>query len=114
MKTAELTGVQLDYWVAKAAGMLFVHDRTDGGVTAQENVGGHVYNYRFAPSTDWSQGGLIIKREWRPITAWLIEKLGPNWRDGIDGFDAEILRWFMRGFVGSKFGDEVPDEKGNQ
>jgi hypothetical protein len=49
MKTAELTGALLDYWVARALGM--THEQADFVVPA------HSY------STNWSHGGPIIERE---------------------------------------------------
>jgi Protein of unknown function (DUF2591) len=59
MKTCELTGIALDWAVAKAEGVDF---RQNGwkpvNVFLGARVGGH---HRY--STDWAQGGPIIERE---------------------------------------------------
>lgn len=61
----------------------------------------------FRPDVNWEQGGPLVDTHWRAITAWLIETLGPNWRDNIDGRRGDILVWFMRGLVGSVCGTHV-------
>jgi|SRR6185437_2080899 len=107
MRTAELTGAELDMWVARAAGgngkivmRVFYIDKVC--------VGSMIYS----PSTDWSQGGVIQERE----------KIGVIWSDnqgcwvsgvngrGYSGGDTP-LQAAMRCFVASKYGDEVPDEE---
>jgi hypothetical protein len=70
MKTAELTGAQLDYWVAKAEG--WRQERFGDGPddwewrsapTAEEPDGLLMADGNFVPSTDWGMGGPIIERE---------------------------------------------------
>lgn len=57
MNPAELTGAQLDYWVAKAEG--FMRPRIEGDACVVDLPDGHP----FAPSFDWNIGGPIIERE---------------------------------------------------
>ena len=105
MKTSELTGAALDWAVAKCDqewsdddALLWVQDD----------------EYRYAPSTDWAQGGPIIERE----------KIATD-PDADDGQWAASTRdapcyWVgptpliaaMRCYVASKLGDEVdvPEE----
>lgn len=104
IKTNELTGVALDWAVAKCDGLL-----DQWGVCAP--VG-------FRPSTDWAQGGPIIERE--NISVGYQGHLGvpPDslWyatdRGDACGFGRTPLIAAMRCFVASKLGDtaEVPDE----
>lgn len=102
MDVSELTGLELDRWVANAKGEAF----------------GACY------STDWSHGGPIIERE--QIATWPAGNEG--WRalhpKNLDGaylyggvidagsFDGTggptPLIAAMRAYVASKFGDEVP------
>lgn len=117
MKTSELTGAQLDYWVAKAMGLPLRADVWHGdGVFVGHGSGGLA---SFAPSTDWTQGGPIIEREQISIgygdqggrerggwTAFVHEV------DGLE-FDFESpLVAAMRAFVASKFGENLPDDAG--
>lgn len=50
VKVADLTGAQLDYWVAKAEGF-----------TLQGYLVNNAHPWR--PATDWAQGGPVIERE---------------------------------------------------
>lgn len=96
MRTAELSGATLDYWVAKAEGMATVPDG-------------------WAPSTNWAQGGPILERE---------NILVGKWRDRgfaacveefttcaveVDAFGATYLEAGMRCRVKTAFGLNVPD-----
>jgi hypothetical protein len=99
MKTADLTGAVLDYWVARA-------DGTDPTVDSQMT---------FAPSTTWAHGGPIIERE----------KIMVVWNDGgwiagvtafVDGPKGHVSKGptaliaAMRAYVASKFGDDVSED----
>ncbi|MGO3714156.1 phage protein NinX family protein [Alcaligenes aquatilis] len=125
-KVSELTGAELDYWVAKAERM----DRENGFGLAWVGVGNpdkpgkprcyvthRVWNGAkvWAPSRNWSKGGPIIDRE----------KIGvkPNvstykWGARIDsdrhpfapryGYGDTPLIAAMRAYVSSKYGETVP------
>jgi hypothetical protein len=112
VKTAELTGVALDWVVAKTF-------KPGSYWESQEFL-----DY-FHPSTDWSQGGPIIEREHLTLRA-LWENGKPRqiglleaWRCDLDFKDGvmtlgKILEYgetpliaAMRCYVASKLGDEV-------
>lgn len=112
MKTSELTGALLDYWVARAEGIahkdIFWREHGDFWTW------GHDYGY--APSTDWAQGGPIIERA-RITIAW--QPMKGEWMAGMTSATMLEFRWCgqaeapmvaaMRAYVTSKFGAEVPD-----
>lgn len=126
MKVADLEGDALDYWVAKADGLV------DRGTLVTERLGrrgnwiaGFV---PYRPSFDWQQGGPIIERE--RISTWHYDEIPGERTDvwfaaarGIHGWDDGTLAGAgqectgqtaliaaMRAYVASKFGDEVPTE----
>lgn len=111
IKTANLTGPALDWAVAKCEG--FTPHQTCMYDTPTLWRNGH----RYAPSTDWSQGGPIIEREGISITMLFQEweaLLDLNEGDGT----VEVCRGptpliaAMRCFVASRLGDKVdiPEE----
>lgn len=111
MKTSELTGALLDLWVARAEGQKVFAYRTPDGVldhlvTAHMSFG----NGKYAPSTDWAQGGPIIDREKIALkfdaTSWDAQTQGDDW---IYAAPTSLVA-AMRAYVASKFGDTVPDE----
>ena len=104
-KTQELTGAALDWAVAKCEGIAVEY--IDDGITQclLQTQGG-----RYAPSTNWSQGGPIIEREGmslylnnarRWIATSLTTEIGPT-----------PLIAAMRCYVASEMGDEIelPEE----
>lgn len=99
MKTSELTGDQLDHWVAKAVGR-----------EAEPN---------YSPSSDWAQGGPILEREGIHVApmpakggAWCATSIGQlqdratggrgTWVEG-----PSLLVAGMRALVVAKFGPTV-------
>lgn len=104
MKTSELTGVMLDYWVARAEGL-------ECGVGPASNAPDKVcgvklstgWFFPWSPSTDWAIGGPIIERERIGL-----EDEGLHWSAGVESALTPLIA-AMRAYVGSKFGDEVPD-----
>jgi hypothetical protein len=112
MKTSELTGVTLNWAVAKAMNDTRVINRNkDVGIAgwAGGDYNGHNTWTGYSPSTDWAQGGPIIEREhielyWHlPTSRW-----GACSRDGTSrGYGPTHLIAAMRCFVASKLGDEV-------
>lgn len=99
MKTSELAGSQLDFWVARAEGV-------DASTDSQ---------LKFTPSTDWAQGGPIIERE-KIMVAWNASE----WMAGVTNFvdrseghlskGPTALVAAMRAFVTSRLGDVVSDD----
>ena len=117
MKTSELSGVQLDYAVARAedkqakfeCGLLFL---TTPNIT---------YGDIYRPSADWEQGGPIIERE--KINVRFITSNAstpPCWAYmSMESDDFSVEEWgdtplvaAMRCYVESKLGEEVeiPEE----
>jgi hypothetical protein len=96
METSELTGAQLDYWVAKAEGL-------DPTVDAQP---------KYMPSTEWAQGGAIIERE-KIMVAWSED----HWIAGVTAHvenkggviykGPTALVAAMRAYVAAKLGTEI-------
>jgi len=124
MKTAELTGALLDYWVARAEGLETPRMATRTGYEQIPGdpvgcrVGGGL-GFAFQPSTNWAQGGPIVEREG---IALKLDKYGlwhgEIWRGRIGDADHLFrsecgkthLEAAMRAYVSIKFCDTVPDE----
>lgn len=107
MKTAELTGSRLDYWVAKAEGI--AGEIGDGHWFVTDN------GALFRPSSEWATGGPIIEREGieltrREVMPSLFEWVGSTMH-GFEQMGATHLVAAMRAYVASKFGDTVPEEQ---
>ena len=118
IKVSEASGVKLDWMVAKCEGAL----RPVGDVLLLDGklfvirAGDHEVSdswHRFSPSTDWSQGGVLIEREGMTLRAGTTGR----WDAELDEFDVlecgpTPLVAAMRCFVASKLGTEieVPDE----
>jgi hypothetical protein len=133
MKVSDLTGAQLDYWVAKAQGWIKTRSQYDdkpllwdtgGGFYRIEGVAGAEGDERWRPSTWWGHGGPIIEREqiaiyhdyehWLAVMPGAISYPGDVDHDDVtavfDGHGGPTpLIAAMRAFVASKFGEEVPD-----
>lgn len=107
MKTSELTGLALDWAVAKC----FFNDcegwdGTLAGVDAVSDLEGGLYR----PSIDWAQGGAIIERE-RISVAWNMTRW-VAWTGVIEHKGETPLIAAMRCYVSGKLGSEVdvPEE----
>jgi len=110
MKTSELTGITLDYAVAKCEGLDLLESE---GWQYSDDEG---TRRPYTPSTNWVQGGPIIEREKiRLDCAW-----SPGPWEGCCKIDG-VTSWTegptpliaaMRCFVASKFGEEIniPEE----
>ena len=115
MRVADAIGAQLDWMVAKCEdknGVLH-----DDGITRCIVIAAPsgVYKGRYAPSTDWAQGGPILDRERITIRQWtdmpVIHAYMPH--DGTPwGAGPTPLIAAMRCYVASKLGREVevPEE----
>ena len=121
MKTSELQGVALDWAVAKCEGVAVEY--LNDGITRcllQKPSG------RYAPSTNWAQGGPIIEKENMKV----FPNVGGRWSAQIrhtvnhplvahpvlDGWtngagDTPLIA-AMRAYVASKLGDEVEIPEG--
>lgn len=103
MKTSELTGALLDYYVAEAEGMLRMIKTDD----LREKLGD------YSPSTKWAHGGPILEREriqleyhgWHKAMPWCAMEAKMTGRR--DERASTPLAAAMRLYVSIKFGDEV-------
>lgn len=102
MKTAELTGALLDYWVARAEGL---NVYMDGELVEVEDK--HENWRAYYPSTDWAQGGPLIEKYEISVDAtfamWAADT-GP-----VSGEGDTPLVAICRAVVRSVYGDEVPE-----
>jgi len=124
MKTSALTGVALDWAVAKCEGYrIFKWHACEGNFKGNIKVHGRI-GHSYSPSTNWEQGGAIIERE-RIAVEFLqwdgIDCIMPIWTSykfGTDfgGQGSTPLISAMRCFVASKLGEEVkiPQELGGR
>jgi hypothetical protein len=120
MKTSELTGVALDWAVAKCEGE--VTDLIFDGITWGFKLDGELkvlskgwaQSMIYLPSTNWSQGGPIIERELIETTRGgaYAEHFWKATRNSITAYGPTPLIAAMRCYVASKLGGEVdiPEE----
>lgn len=130
MKTSELTGAQLDYWVARAEGLALkkvhadtwsvegpeghsaVHRTICPSPAGPDFTGGYLGDW--SPSTKWDDGGPIIERM-KIMVSWNADHWVSGANDAVDNPKSRIwsgrtaLIAAMRAHVASKFGDEVPN-----
>jgi hypothetical protein len=120
VKTSELSGVALDYAVAKCEGEeVLVSNITSGGTVLGLALlwVGHYDDFgliKYEPSTDWTIAGPIIERE-RICPDYLLDGrwLAISRLDhSKQGLGPTLLIAAMRCLVASKMGDtiEIPDE----
>jgi Protein of unknown function (DUF2591) len=105
-----LDGALLNFWVAKAAGLqLAATDPKPGDRHDPDSGFWHPVTY--CPAQDWSHAGTIISEEWFAIEDALAAWFGPQWPH-INAIVENPLKWFMRAYVATQFGDEVEDMDG--
>jgi hypothetical protein len=121
MKTSELTGVALDWAVAKCEGLPKAVDSSglDGPVIvcgfeqemlhSQHRKGQEWKAYK--PLTNWAQGGPIIEREMIDLKCLPTKQGGFIWRTACADGPTPLIA-AMRCYVASKLGDdiEIPEE----
>lgn len=102
MKTSELTGALLDYWVAKAEGW----DGSRAAFCAPAD---------YAPSINWAQGGPLIDKYEIDLT-YSEHQPGKRiaWNGPTHAFGDTPLQAVCRAVVRAKFGAEVPDQENDQ
>ena len=117
MNVADLTGITLDYWVARGLPD-FVREIyfTDSGakVAVRGNDRGRPWDGRFTPSTSWEAAGVVLERATRfEVRA---RRAGEPVRcqaefdgDGrvVDGYGECVRLALLRAFVTSRFGERV-------
>lgn len=107
MRVARLDGPLLDFWVAKSENLQLQPNNSENGETQLTETGfWHPDTYH--PSRNWAHGGSIVSNEWYEIEGALLEWFGPGW-PFIKAIIDEPLKWFMRAYVKTKFGEEVEE-----
>ncbi|WVR18314.1 hypothetical protein y223_00034 [Bordetella phage PY223] len=123
MKTSELSGALLDYWVARAELEEFKGCKLDRNVQSRIDEKLSHAGQPFRPSLNWAQGGPIIERERISV---VIDKDDNEWQAAMNVCDQNMMGFggnhyqygptplvaAMRAYVASKYGDSVPDEGG--
>lgn len=127
MKTSELTGVALDWAVAKCKYPELVWGSSIGIHHASHQIViPHLPEPQcyWNPSTDWSQGGPIIEREgFHRIVRNLSNGYTVSKKLVVLTDDGEVIRWVhgvgptpliaaMRAYVASKLGDTIDIPEG--
>lgn len=136
MKTAELTGAQLDLWVAHAEGMPIYECGADSwpgngavhceafrrpiitvGLTGTVHVEHMGHSEPYTPSTRWAHGGPIIDAQDIYFEPSNFQRDGKVFAFIDDGhhitpgqFGPTRLIAAMRAYVASKYGEEVDDQ----
>lgn len=107
MNIKRLDGALLNYWIARSAGLQLASTEPRPGASHDPDNGlWHPMTY--CPSSDWSLAGPIISNEWFSIEDQLITWFGTEWTH-INAIVENPLKWFMRAYVATQFGDEVED-----
>jgi hypothetical protein len=107
MNVKRLDGRQLNYWVAKSAGLKLSADYQRPG-TPHDPESGTWHPHTYNPANDWSQAGFILANEWFNIEDALVEWFGQQWPH-IPAISENPLKWLMRAYVATQYGDEVED-----
>ena len=109
MKTSELTGLALDWAVAKCEGE--EAELNHGEIVTWKYVNGQEYRLVWQPSTNWAQGGPIIEREdiqiKKHISNWIALPESAEFSEEQYQEGETPLIAAMRCYVASKLGDEV-------
>ena len=107
MNVKRLEGSRLNFWVAKSCGLKLRPDQPSA-TDEHDPESGLWHPSTFSPASDWSQAGPIVSNEWYVLEDVLIEWFGPDWKT-LNALVNEPIKWFMRAYVASQFGDEVED-----
>ncbi|MDO9357881.1 MAG: DUF2591 family protein [Polaromonas sp.] len=116
MQTSELSGVLLDFWVAKAEGLepQLMRPIGSGALWWQASTAqGEVSSSDRAYSTDWAYGGAIIEAR-KIMVAWNAGHWIAGVAEYVDRDNARISKGptplvaAMRAFVASRFGEDLP------
>ena len=107
MNVKRLDGRLLNYWVAKSADLQLSAEAADPK-KRHDPDSGFWHPHSFNPANDWSHAGPIVAADWFEIDDMLVEWFSPQWPH-IPAISENPLKWFMRAYVATKFGDEVEE-----
>ena len=105
MNVKRLDGRLLNFWVAKSAGLTLATEPPAPG-QPHDPQGSVWHPERYNPANDWSHAGSIIASEWYAIEDTLVEWFGTQWPH-TQAVAADPLKWFLRAYVSTQYGDEV-------
>ncbi|MGF6725113.1 hypothetical protein P3T43_004484 [Paraburkholderia sp. GAS41] len=119
MNVADLTGMPLDYWVARSLhGVVREIHFTDSGetVSIRGEDHGRPWDGRFTPSTSWEAAAVVLERAQRlevrehvnRQNAYCIADFEGGHRTA-EGRGDTLRVALLRAFVASRFGDTVDD-----
>lgn len=107
MHAIRLDGAQLNYWVAKAAGLqLQTQAPKPGERHDADGLLWHPQNFR--PALDWTHAARFLLDDWYGLEDCIANWFGPDW-SLIPAFQVEPLKWFMRAYVATQFGEILED-----
>ncbi|MEW6344902.1 MAG: phage protein NinX family protein [Paraburkholderia sp.] len=119
MNVADLTGMALDYWVARS-----LHDFvreiyfTDSGETVaiRGEDRGRPWDGRFTPSTSWEAAATVLERAQRLEVREHVDRQQAHCiadfegaHKTVEGRGDTLREALLRAFVASRFGDTVED-----
>ena len=119
MNVANLSGIELDYWVARS-----LHDCvreihfTDSGetVSIRGNDRGRPWDGRFTPSSSWEAAAVVLERAQRLEVREQVNRQHAHcvadFEGGhrtVEGRGESLRVALLRAFVASRFGDTVND-----
>jgi len=107
MHATRLDGAQLDFWVAKAAGLQRLQDTPSPG-DRHDTEGQEWHPSTFHPSADWSHAARFLMDDWYNLEDCIANWFGPEW-SRVPAFKADPLKWFMRAFVATHYGEALED-----
>lgn len=119
MKTSELTGALLDYWVARAERKsVYADPNSPHGTLFYDDAESTTGRFIWMPSRGWAQGGPLIEKyrlALAPMEGWAAYHgddgvMGQYWIDASawDGTRGDTpLQAICRAVVRAAFGDEV-------
>jgi len=107
MNVKRLDGRMLNFWIAKSTGPRRPGD-APAEVRGEPQDGSSWHACNFNPANDWSHAGVIVAENWYAIESTLLEWFGEKWPH-VPTVADNPLKWFMRAFVATQFGDEVED-----
>lgn len=108
MKVSELTGAQLDAWVARAEGIPMIQQH---GQMVQNSFDEYHLASPRRYSADWAHGGPLIEK----YKMYVDGGAGPGWEaqcmfNGKYAHGDTALKAICRAVVLQKFGEDVPEQ----
>ena len=107
MHAMRLDGAQLDFWVAKAAGLQRA-EQAPPPDSRHDTDGSSWHPQNFHPSVDWTHAARFLMDDWYSLEDCIANWFGPDW-SLVPAFKVDPLKWFMRAYVATHFGEALED-----